>query len=518
MHKANVPFEVKLKGSYTHHSKVSVSKSGKKITVYTFTKGGGKSFFRFSGSEGRYKYKIFGENGSFAIGSYKGTNILLKKGGICLSKNKKSLIHANGEPFFYLADTLWYGATSRILLPEFKKYLAFRKKQGFSAIQIVAGTPPEINFNSKQAANEKGLPFLSNLLPNPTYFDALDERIQEIVIAGLVPVIFGGWGQHIDIIGVEKTKIFWNEIIARYSAYPVIFSLAGELDVFLEGFGDKEKSRKWMQIIPSYLILKLRRMRNLLVHKPDDTTLLEIRARKWKEVANYIKGRNSFQRLLTAHISQKKSVFELVGSDSLDFDSIQSGHSKDSIFYMKEKIRNSLTPIINLEPWYEGILGNFTEYDQRRAFWTCILSGAIGHAYGAHGVWQIEHGDNFMEHWGKSTFKKAVNYKGATQLGQSRKFLEKLAYQMPFTADKRIEVQSATGFACSKVNKHMSILYLEKAQGELIVNFNKKTTVKWINPVDFKTILTENTSSGGKLRIPNRKHDLLAAIQYEQTH
>ncbi len=518
MHKANVPFEIKLKGSYTQHSEVSVSKYSQKIAVYTFIKGSGKSYFRFSGSGGRYNYEISNESGSFSIGSYHGNNTLFKKGYIFLSKNKKRMIHANGDPFFYLADTLWYGATNRLSLPEFKKYLAFRKKQGFSAIQIVAGTPPEIDFNSDQAKNESGLPFLSNLLPNPEYFDALDERIQEITAAGLVPVIFGGWGHHIDIIEVQKMKIFWNEIIARYSAYPVIFSLTGELDVFLNGFYRRNRLQHRLPFIPSSLLLRLKQLRGLLVHKPTHTVLLKSRVDRWRAIAKYISGINSYHRLLTAHISQRKSVFELLGSTFLDFNSIQSGHSSDSIFYMKEKIQGSLNPIVNLEPWYEGILGNFKEYDQRRAFWTCMLSGAIGHAYGAHGVWQVARNDNFMEHWGKSVFKKALNYKGATQLGRSRKFLEKLSYQIPFTADKRVEVQSAASFTCSKVNKHTSILYLEKAQGELTICISNKTTVTWINPVDFNTILTENTSSGGKLNIPNLKHDLLAIIKYKQTH
>ena len=113
----------------------------------------------------------------------------------------------------------------------------------------------------------------------------------------------------------------------------------------------------------------------------------------------------------------------------LSINSIQSGHSIDSIPFMVGSILNNKNhnmPIINMEPWYEGILGNFGEYEQRFAFWACILSGAKGHSYGAHGIWQMsKKGENFMKHWGESNWEDALRFRGAKQLGTAKKFLER---------------------------------------------------------------------------------------------
>jgi hypothetical protein len=81
-------------------------------------------------------------------------------------------------------------------------------------------------------------------------------------------------------------------------------------------------------------------------------------------------------------------------------------------------------PIINLEPWYEGILGQFWEADQRYAFWMCLLAGAAGHSYGAHGLWQMStHADCFRAEWGRADWREAAQLPGAAQLGLAKRLL-----------------------------------------------------------------------------------------------
>lgn len=48
----------------------------------------------------------------------------------------------NIQPF--LSDTLWFGMTSRISTEKLKKYAQKRVSQGFNAVQIVVGIPPEV--------------------------------------------------------------------------------------------------------------------------------------------------------------------------------------------------------------------------------------------------------------------------------------------------------------------------------------------------------------------------------------
>ncbi len=46
-------------------------------------------------------------------------------------------------------------------------------------------------------------------------------------------------------------------------------------------------------------------------------------------------------------------------------------------------------PVLNGEVAYEGIMGSNWEDVQRLMFWSCMLSGAAGHTYGASGSWQV---------------------------------------------------------------------------------------------------------------------------------
>ncbi len=48
---------------------------------------------------------------------------------------------------------------------------------------------------------------------------------------GLVPDIMGLWGFHVNWLGLEKTKQHWRYLIARYGAYPVVWTLCGEADM-----------------------------------------------------------------------------------------------------------------------------------------------------------------------------------------------------------------------------------------------------------------------------------------------
>jgi len=346
-----------------------------------------------------------------------------------------SYLVKNGKPFFWLADTWWYGATSRMKWPEsFKTLVRDRKRKGFTVIQIVVGYPPEIDLSSKNARNSGGAPFDNEGKVNSKYFDEVDKKIKYLVENGLVPCIVGGWGNHIDILGVDKIKKLWQEIISRYSHYPVVFCLCGELDLpDLASTNTTEGSpysyaKKFVSILPNPLrkrAINAGRKIKMLLSSQKRESKLKNRIEKWQEVARFIKITDPHKRLVTAHVSQKSTADSILGHPNwLDIDSIQSGHGKDRIPFMVEAILNSKKMIINLEPWYEGILGNFNDYNQRVAFWLCVLSGAKGHSYGAHGIWQMADNDNFMKHWGNSDWKKSINFPGALQLGKSVKFLQ----------------------------------------------------------------------------------------------
>ena len=89
----------------------------------------------------------------------------------------------------------------------------------------------------------------------------------------------------------------------------------------------------------------------------------------------------------------------------LDFDMLQTGHGKREV--LRPTIRTlrasyaarPVMPVVNGEVSYEALLGTIPAEIPRLMFWTCMLSGAAGHTYGANGIWQLNRRD---QPYGKS--------------------------------------------------------------------------------------------------------------------
>jgi hypothetical protein len=359
------------------------------------------------------------------IVEYSGDNLLLKHGPLKVSENKKYLQHIDKTPFFWLADTWWMGFTKRLKWPfDFKKLTRDRVKKGFTVIQIVAGLYPDMEPFDKRGANEAGFPWNKDFTCiNPEYFDMVDQRIDLLVQSGLLPCIVGCWGFYIDFAGTEVLKKHWKYICARYGAYPVVWCMAGE--ALMPFYGSlafsKEKSKK-------YDILRT-----------DSAKRLEYQswARKgWTEITAYLKNIDSSHHPITIHPTDYGH--KMVDDPSLlDFDMLQTGHgSWNSFKRTVEMVRESVNltpkmPTIDAEVCYEGIGGSNNADAKRVVFWSCMLSGAAGHSYGADGIWQVNNEDELFGAspqgvvWGNALWEDAYLLPGSKQLGISKKFLEK---------------------------------------------------------------------------------------------
>lgn len=324
---------------------------------------------------------------------------------------KQFLEFSSGRKFFYLADTWWYGLTDRWNGEQFEQTVKFRKSQGFTAIQLVVGVPPEIPFWSEQAFAKGQHPFLQNYDPNPAYFDAIEKRIHSIIENKMIPVIFGNWGYHIDQVGVEKMKLFWKEIIQRFSNKPVIYCLTGEADLFPPpGYFQQGRIRK---LIQRFSILKK------LFPKQPNNLITQQRINDWSQVAKYIKSLDPVTPL-TVHPHSQQSASKLFSNpDWLDIDAVQSGHSQQANdFYLKQvKNGNLKQPFLDLEAPYEGIFDQFHGETQVEQMMIRVDAGSAGYSYGAHGLWNLSRSDDtFMHHWGQNTWQHAVKAPGAELL------------------------------------------------------------------------------------------------------
>ena len=348
--------------------------------------------------------KLNGPEKHLRVTAYRGDNPLLKHGFLRVSADARHFEHADGTPFFWLGDTWWKCLCKRMTWEGFQELTADRKAKGFTVVQMVCGPYPDEGFLEPRLANEGGLPYESIKFDrvNPKYFDSADRRLKHLVDAGIAPAIVGAWGRgdcnSMQAIGVAGLKRHWRYLVARYSAYPVFWILAGEIP----------EETKWGQ-------------------------------GDWAEVATYLRSIDPYHRLLTCHTGMGRRGAAGDGS-VIDFDMVGGNH--DERVAVEAKTLAILTtayakappmPVLVGETCYEGHMQQGFGDVQRRMFWGNMLSGAAGHTYGAAGIWHASvegdpgcasaaFGGSKVYDW--TTWREGMNYSGATQLGIGKKLLE----------------------------------------------------------------------------------------------
>jgi hypothetical protein len=302
------------------------------------------------------------------------------------------------------------GLCKRLSWPgDFQTLTADRAEKGFTVVQIVAGLYPDMPPYDPRGANEAGFAWEQGYARiNPAYFDMADVRIQHLAAHGIVACVVGCWGYFLPQMGIEKMKRHWRYLIARWGAYPVVWCLAGEGGM------------------PFYLS-----------KTPDQDSLAQRQG--WSELARYLRSTDPSHHAITIHPSHSARNTVLDAS-VLDFDMLQTGHDdRKSVPNTIDSIGQSLAaspkmPVLVGEVCYEGIQEASREEVQRFLFWSCLLSGAAGHTYGANGIWQVNtreqpyglspHGHS----WGGPSWDVAARLPGSAQLGLAKALLCKYSW------------------------------------------------------------------------------------------
>ncbi len=391
---------------------------GEERRVPAFWSGGQTWRVRYASSRvGTHRYRsicsdesnpdLHGQEGVLEVKPYEGSNPLLRHGPLCVATGRRHLEHCDGTSFFWLGDTWWMGLCQRLRWPgDFQTLTYDRVAKGFTVIQIVAGLYPDMPAFDERGANEAGFPWERDYARiNPSYFDMADLRIDWLVQSGLVPCIVGCWGYFLPWIGVERMKKHWRNLVARYGAYPVVWCLAGEATM------------------PYYLSEQ----------KEKDS---EFQKKGWTELATYIRQIDPYHHPVTIHPSCYGHD-EVDDPSVLDIDMLQTGHSgyptlANTVNMLTESLAHEpKMPVLVGEVNYEGIMEGSREEIQRFLFWSCLLSGAAGHTYGANGLWQLNtrekpygpspHGTS----WGDTPWEDVYQLPGSGQLGLAKRLLER---------------------------------------------------------------------------------------------
>ncbi|PDQ36006.1 MAG: hypothetical protein B5766_02345 [Candidatus Lumbricidophila eiseniae] len=357
----------------------------------------------------RLRSDILGAIGEFEAGAPENSSVLARSGPLVRDRDTRHTAHRDGTPFLWLGDTWWHGLGDRVTDGEFSELARHRAAQGFNAVQIVAGLNVDVEVFSPLGASLAGWPWTEGFGDiNHAWWQGADKRILALVNAGLVPVIFGAWGYYLTWMSDEHMMAHWREIIARWSALPVVWCVAGEVT------------------LPYYP----NPMREVTSAERE-----ELRGR-WLRIAEYVRDLDPYARLLTAHPAPASrdyatsETFPGTTMDTFDIDILQTGHSGThslewtrSVF--DRAMRRGFTPVINVEVNYEGIAGGSDDTVQRFLWWSHILAGASGFTYGSQGLWGFEDEtyQGLTGSWGRTQWRDAASRPGASHLGAARNWL-----------------------------------------------------------------------------------------------
>jgi len=375
-------------------------------TVPAFWAGGDKWVVRFAPpTQGDYAFQVTCSDPAnpalnqaaqnLCVTAYSGANPLLHRGFLRIAADKRHFEHADGTAFLWLGDTWWKNLCKRLPWEDFRELTADRKAKGFNVVQIVCGPYPDEKMMEARWENEGGMPYATRdfSVVNPAYFEFADRRIKHLVESGIVPVIFGGWGRPqaggkstLEQVGLDGFKRHWRNLIARYGAYPVIWSVGGEAK---DEYGP------------------------------------------WSELARYVKETDPYRHPLTYH-APSHPRHAIKDNALFDFDMVGIGHAgyetaAQSLDMMKSCLSQEPSrPALCGEACYEGHMQTNFQDLQRHLFWSFMLNGAAGHTYGAAGVWQgsVDGDPGIDPVYDWTTWREGMNYPGSTQLGIGKKLLE----------------------------------------------------------------------------------------------
>jgi hypothetical protein len=333
---------------------------------------------------------------------WKGPSVDLSHGKLVISENNRFLVFENETPFFYLGDTGWE-LFHRLNKEETENYLENRRAKGFTVIQAVALAELD-GLNTPNAEGNKPLFENDPLRPNEAYFAHVDWVIRKAEEKGLFIGLLPTWGDKVDkrwgvgpvIFNKENAYKYGQWIGTRYKDFPNIIWING---------GDREGGG-------------------------DNYTV-------WNAIGEGIKSVDK-NHLMTFHPWGETSSSDWFHNCSwLDFNMCQTGHGQRSYaIYKRLIVRDySLTPVkpcFDGEPRYEDhpvgwnpdVLGWFNDADVRQALYWNLFSGAFGHTYGCHPIWQMKTPEREAVGLVRHNWYDVLDLPGAWDLIHARRLIE----------------------------------------------------------------------------------------------
>ncbi|HVN58660.1 MAG TPA: glycoside hydrolase family 140 protein [Bacteroidales bacterium] len=415
--------------------------------------------------------------------SWKGPSVDFRHGKLKVSGNRRFLVFEDGTPFFYLGDTGWE-LFHRLTRDETETYLENRRSKGFTVIQAVILAEFD-GLEIPDAEGNKPLVGDDPLKPDEKYFSRVDWVIRKAGEKGLFIGLLPTWGDKVDVQWGKGPKIFSAEngfkygqwLGTRYRDYPNIIWING---------GDRNGGG-------------------------DNSAV-------WNAIAEGIKSADH-NHLMTFHPWGEHSSSEWFQQCGwLDFNMTQTGHSQRSYAIFKQLIVHdyNLTPVkpcMDGEPRYEDhpvawtpdVFGWFNDADVRQALYWDLFSGACGHTYGCHPIWQFLSPSREPIGLARHNWTDAINFPGAGQLIHARRLMESRPY-LSRVPDQSLIASSyypETDYVVATRGDGYAFVYFPTGwQAEIALDRigAKEITAWWYDPRTGKALPAGNYSGNDRIK------------------
>jgi hypothetical protein len=325
-----------------------------------------------------------------------------------VSDNRRFLVTEDGKPFFYLGDTAWE-LFHRLNREEADKYLEDRAKKKFTVIQAVAiaeleghsdpnayGHLPLVDLNPARPEVKDG--------PANDYWDHIDYIVNKAESLGMYVGFLPTWGRYWRDSSNNRKPLFTPENAAVYG----------------EWLGKRYKDKAIIWILGGDRPIENDAHREII-----------------RAMAKGLRRGDGGTHLCTFHPpggNGSSSWFH--DDDWLDFNMRQNGHVPEFTGRYNKTLddykRTPVKPVLDGEPIYEdhpvsfkaNELGHSIGGDVRRPLYWNLFSGAFGHTYGHHSVWQMWSSNKKPINNPLMPWHEAIAQPGAGQMQHGRALIE----------------------------------------------------------------------------------------------
>lgn len=439
---------------------------------------------------------LHGINGNIECTAYTGELEIYKHGFLKTEENVRYFMYNDGSPFFYLGDTHWNMPSEEFDTAgehagdiktdsHFKYIVDCRVKQGFTVYQ---SEPIGASYNLADGLTQADI----------FGFRLLDEKFGYIARSGLVHAnaalfftseLVNNPGSYTDEY-LEKLARYW---VARYCAYPVLWTLGQECDDdFYFDRGDQKA--------------------------------FDADTNPWKKICDYIYKYDPYRSPMSAH--QEYASMDAIHGVNASRSSFRDrpGHSWYAAQWspslaslldfniVRDFFNNGQgKPVVNYEGRYDYLWTK--HFGARVQGWTAFLNGMCGYGYGAADIWLYkstynadvtsDDGVNKITPEDKSVFwNESVLFETAYQMGYMRSFFESIVwYRLTprFDDSAWIIPKTDTLYSLATDGSDMYVCYFYNRSGntaELYGLQNAEYTLRRYNP-------RENTYTEAEIIIPD---------------